>query len=341
MNDKALATRDLVGSLDDLLRLSETLIKSGMLPQAVKTKEAAAAIILKGREIGMPVMESFSLINVIVGKPTIAPQGMLALIYRSRQLENLTITDDGKACTVTMSRIGGQPHTEKFSMTDAARMMTKEEVNGEKKMIPLADKYNWRQMPEVMRKWRAISACARIVFPDVIAGMYTPEELGAEVNDDGEVVEGTVEQVEKVEQTTGVLAEAEKLGGAVNPVNGNNNTRPFPPEVIRRKIEATAQTHQGRVASQTQRGLLAGVLELCFPGDGADSKRHSVQEYLTGYPSLNVVTDSVVLALLDWVKPAKDSGGAWLPEAMAAKEAGLILRESLIAAGQQELPETA
>ena len=48
-----------------------------------------------------------------------------------------------------------------------------------------------------MYQWRAISANFRITFPDVIAGMYTPEELGAEVrvteDDDMEVV--AVEQV--------------------------------------------------------------------------------------------------------------------------------------------------
>lgn len=187
--NQSLITRDLVNSLDELLKLSETLLKSGMLPAAVKSKEAAAAIILKGREIGMPAMESFSLINVIAGKPTIAPQGMLALIYRSHQLENLIISDDGLVCIVTMQRKGHEPHMERFGMDDAKRMMTQETIGGEKKTIPLADKYNWRQMPATMRKWRAVSACARVVFPDVIAGMYTPEELGADVDEEGEVVE--------------------------------------------------------------------------------------------------------------------------------------------------------
>ena len=168
---------ELVQNLDDLMSLANVLVKSGLLPTTVNTPEKAAAIILKGRELGMPVMESMALINVIQGKPTIAPQGMLALAYRTGQLEELDIKDDGFTCTVTMTRKGRKPHSESFSMDDAAN-------------LGLAVKDNWKKQPKTMRKWRAIAACARVVFPDVIGGMYTPEEMGANVaiTDDGDVV---------------------------------------------------------------------------------------------------------------------------------------------------------
>jgi hypothetical protein len=126
---------------------------------------------------------AFNGINVIQGKPTLSPQLMLALIRRSGQLELLDIADDGSKCTVTMKRKGDSaPHTESFSAEDAARMKTTEWVNGEKKTIALAQKYNWQSMPVIMRKWRAVSACARIVFPDVIIGFYTPEEIDPDLS---------------------------------------------------------------------------------------------------------------------------------------------------------------
>ena len=167
--------KDIISSLDDLLELGKVLVKSGMLPQSVKSPEAAVAIMLKGREIGMPVMESFALINVIQGKPTIAPQGMLGLIKRSGQQEDIQIEDDGEKCTVTMKRKGESQHTASFSMGDA-------------KTMGLAGKDNWNKQPKTMRQWRAIAACARVVFPDIIGGMYLPEEMGVAVNDDGEIV---------------------------------------------------------------------------------------------------------------------------------------------------------
>ena len=39
-----------------------------------------------------------------------------------------------------------------------------------------------------MYRWRVVAACARTVFPDVILGLYAPEEMGAEVNEEGELL---------------------------------------------------------------------------------------------------------------------------------------------------------
>lgn len=168
---------------------SAVLVKTGFLPQSIKTPEQAMAIILTGRELGIGTMAALQSINIIANKPTISPQLMLALINRTKEIEDISIKDDGKCCTVTMKRRGRQPHSESFSMADAAAMKTTEYVNGEKKTIPLSEKYNWKQQPATMRKWRAIAACARVVFPDVILGLYTPDEMGAVVNEEGEVID--------------------------------------------------------------------------------------------------------------------------------------------------------
>ena len=168
---------DVIGSLDDILRLGAVLVKSRMLPSSITTPEAAAAIILKGRELGIGPMEAFSGITVIQGKPTVSPQLMLSLINRSGLMADMAYDDDGNAARVTMRRKGQpSPHTETFSMEDARKLQ-------------LAGKDNWNKQPRTMRKWRAIAACARIKFPDVIAGMYTHEELGAEVDEDGEIID--------------------------------------------------------------------------------------------------------------------------------------------------------
>jgi hypothetical protein len=162
-------------------RKAEVLVKSKFLPKAIETPEQALAIILTGRELGIGDMAALRTIDVIQGTPTIKPQLMLALINKTRQLEDISITDNGQACTVMMKRRGMRPQTSTFSMADAQAMKTTEIVNGERKVISLSEKYNWRQQPAVMRQWRAIAACARKAFPDVILGLYTPEEIEAAV----------------------------------------------------------------------------------------------------------------------------------------------------------------
>lgn len=144
------------------------MVKSGFLPNSIRTAEQAIAIITLGRELGIPMWASVNTINVIQGKPTISPQLMLALINRSGQLDNMNIEGDATAYTVTMTRKGRDPHTEVFTLQDAATM-------------GLSGKDNWKKQPGTMLKWRAVAACCRVVFADVILGLYTPEEMGADV----------------------------------------------------------------------------------------------------------------------------------------------------------------
>ena len=153
---------------DTMLKLATAIVKGGLIPSAIKTPEAALGVLLKGRELGLAPMQSFDSIDVIQGKPTLKPQAMLALIYSSPIYGSFRVdSSDDKAATVTMARRGGKPHGETFTMADA-------------KALGLSDKANWKSQPATMLKWRAVSACARVVFPDVIQGMYTPEEIGQE-----------------------------------------------------------------------------------------------------------------------------------------------------------------
>src|SRR5579864_2563689 len=168
---------------DTMKRMAGILLRSGFLPRAVNTEEKVLAILIKGYELGLPPMEALVGIGVIEGKPAVSPQLMIALINRSGQLKDLVIEGDDTKCAVTMTRRGRKPHTETFTIDDARRMKSKD---GDGNVISLADKYNWRQMPAVMLRWRAVSACARIVFPDVISGLYTVEEMGADVAVDDE-----------------------------------------------------------------------------------------------------------------------------------------------------------
>lgn len=169
--------------------LGAMLVSSGFLPRDVNTPEKAVVIILKGRELGLEPMAALNGITVIQGKPTVSPQLMLSLINASGLLEDLKIESTDQGASVTMKRRGRTPHTERFGPREAQAMQ-------------LSGKDNYKKQPGTMYKWRAVAACARVVFPDVIDGLYTPEEMGAEVtvNDDGdmEVLEASATPMEVV-----------------------------------------------------------------------------------------------------------------------------------------------
>lgn len=219
---------DIIRNVDDLIRLGTILLKSGLLPVSIKTPEAAAAIILKGHELNIGAMEALSSINVIQGKPTTSPQLMLALARRTKELENISIEDDGNACTVVIKRKGQSPITTTFSMEDAKRMN-------------LSNKDNWIKQAPTMRQWRALGANLRLTFGDAIAGLYTYEKMGAEVEVDGEgAMKLTALPEKSIEATYEVQSE---------PTPTKSESRS---EVISKKIDQLTKS-QPSPASETER----------------------------------------------------------------------------------------
>lgn len=210
---------------------AQSLVKTGFLPSAIKTPEQALAIILTGREIGIPPMAALNTINVIQGKPTVSPQLMLALIERSGQLDDIKVEVTDKGATVTMKRKGRTAHTEHFGQSEAQAM-------------GLLGKDNYKKQASVMYKWRAVAACARTVFPDVILGLYTPEEMGAEVtvSDDGVMtVESPVQiEAEPVREVSPERADAiARCGQMMRELNEKG----YEPKFSKATVEALLQKH--------------------------------------------------------------------------------------------------
>lgn len=188
------------------------LVKTGFLPQAIKSPEQALAIMLKGRELQIPPMQAFAQIAVIQGKPAIGAELMLSLIYRKYPDAPIDIVRrDAEGCVIKASRPGRKQQTEfKFTLEDAKR-------------ADLMGKDNWRKYPDKMCFWRAVSDMARSLYADCLMGCsHTPEELGAEVNEEGEVVTTPVEPpraiaaevVEGVEIPFGNVKRAEPVKAA-------------------------------------------------------------------------------------------------------------------------------
>jgi hypothetical protein len=186
---------------NQLLNVGDLLVKSGMLPNSIRTPEAAMAIIVKGMELGLPPMAALAGITVIQGKPTVSPQLMLSLINLSGQLENLDVETGMQGATVTMKRRGRSAFTSRFGPAEA-------------KAMGLDSKDNYKKQAPVMYQWRAVAGCARVVFPDVIDGLYTPEEMGAEVQvDEDGAMTVSVQQEAKPDRTADVTREVAQSAG--------------------------------------------------------------------------------------------------------------------------------
>jgi hypothetical protein len=120
--------------------------------------------------------------------------------------------------------------------------------------------------------------------------------------------------------------------------------RPYTAEQLKARIFEIATEHQkkGKLsATAAQRGLVAGVLTECFAGDpDAEKIRHSVTKFLTGSNSVSAndgAPGMYVQALLDWLQPTKDTGGAYHADPVAVKEAHAVWTAANIDVGQMTL----
>lgn len=158
---------------------AELLVKSGFLPGSIKTPEQALAVAMKGHEVGMGFMQSFSHINVISGKPCISAEGMNYLIRKNFPKARIAFLERTDAvCKIKVRRNPDEDASEfSFSMDDAKRAM-------------LLANPSWQKYPRAMLFARCFSEMARTVFPDALGGIsYTPEEMGAVVDEAGEVID--------------------------------------------------------------------------------------------------------------------------------------------------------
>jgi len=116
----------------------------------VTSPEAAAAIMLKGYELGLGVTASFEFIQVIQGKPNLSPRGALAILYNSPEIKTVTITrltakdNSFVGCECFMERKSGVKYTARFTMEDANRAG----------LIRAGS--TWTTYPEIMCQWRAV-----------------------------------------------------------------------------------------------------------------------------------------------------------------------------------------
>lgn len=158
--------------------MAAVLSRSGLVPAALRRKpDDIMLVLLTGRDLRLAPTTALSKIHVIEGKPTCSAELMSALVNRRPGMSLWPGSDnDAEKATAFGSRDGREMQFT-FRLEDAKR-------------AGLAGKGTWAKWPQFMLWARAVSGLCRMAFADVLAGVsYTPEEMGAEVNEDGEVID--------------------------------------------------------------------------------------------------------------------------------------------------------
>lgn len=153
-------------SMKDARVVAEDLFKSRLF-SAYGTPQAVLSTIMVGRELGLPAMGSLRSIHIIEGKHSLSASLMVALVLKSGMAEYFDpIEFDDKHAIFETKRKGGRNPvklTHTFEMAVAAGLVKPNS--------------GWQKSPTDMLVARAQARLARLVYPDLLAGLYTPEEL--------------------------------------------------------------------------------------------------------------------------------------------------------------------
>lgn len=204
--DVAMQRTDVPDSMIEMMQVAKFVSASKMLPNHLIGDEASIlTTMLAARSLDIPMWASFQEIIVQKGKVSMTSHLMQALVAREGYMIvpiEEECNEQGAKVRVYRPGIGKDRcgHADvKFDLNDAirAQLLTK---NSTGKLIARSGKGEplpWEKYTPDMMLWRAVSRAARTYFADVLMGMnYTPEEIGATVDEDGRPVKANAVRVE-------------------------------------------------------------------------------------------------------------------------------------------------
>jgi hypothetical protein len=255
---------------DQLQRAASALQKSGFFPD-VKSEAQAIVKVMAGAELGLPPFAAMSGIHIIQGKPVLGANVLATLVKNDPRYDYRVKQCDDKACIIEWFESGALRGQAGFTMAEALA-------------AGLTGKDNWKKYPSDMLFARAISRGARRFAPGIFGGspVYTPDEMGVEVDEDGAVV-----------------IEAE-----VKPINGS--AQPIPeirePEVIMAELGFDIEQDKGKAKTNGKHD----EIYLAIVEAGLSENKHSAKSTLTNYCRTGYATAEQAIAWMRLYRGHRD-----------------------------------
>ena len=158
---------------DGLQRAAMALKASGYFAD-VKSEAQAIVKVMAGSELGLPPFAAMSGIHIIQNKPVLGANVIATLVKNDPRYDYRIKQCDEKACVLTWIEDGEIVGEAGFTIQEA-------------QAAGLTGKDNWKKWTSDMLFARAISRGARRFAPGIFGGapVYTPDEMGADTDEDG------------------------------------------------------------------------------------------------------------------------------------------------------------
>lgn len=192
---------DVPDSFTDMQAMARALQASKMIPKHLQGDEASImSIMIAARALDIPMWPAMQQLIVIEGKTGMSATLMQALVlragYRMGPVQELCNEQEAvvRCQRPGIGDDGGDTTLVRFTLEDAMRAkLVEQRPDGTlyarskdgNKILP------WEKYGPQMLKRRAASMAARDYYPDVLNGMvYTPDEIGAAIDEEGNPVHG-------------------------------------------------------------------------------------------------------------------------------------------------------
>lgn len=290
-------------NVDELYRVGKMLALSGYFDAKGNSDTAIAQIatkILAGREMGYPPFASVQGIHIIQGRPAVSANLMAAAVKAHPMYDYRVRIMTDKECVIEFFQRNGDKWeslgVSTFNESDARKAGTK----------------NMDKFARNMLFARAMSNGVRWFTPDCFSGntVYVPEELGATVDGDGNVIDVDFRSVDKA--TGEVLSTTTPQSTP----NGNGNMPPVTVVTAHSdnpfddEAPATPRIERN-VATEKQHKMLFALGKQLY-GDNWDTKRPELVKAVTGgrSESASDLTVKEMSTLLDGLKKRADDKAA-------------------------------
>lgn len=160
------------------LDMAKALADSTIVPKDYRGRQANCLIALEmAARLAVPVLQVMQNMYLVHGRPAWSAQFLIACVNSSGRFSPLQYTLAGQG-------------DERTCVAHAVRLQGRERVEGPPVSIAMAKREGWfrvsktgesaskwHTMPELMLRYRAAAFFARVYCPDIVMGMYAPDEV--------------------------------------------------------------------------------------------------------------------------------------------------------------------
>lgn len=157
----------LPSNLAAAMEFAKNIANTALVPDAFRGKPAELlAVMVYGDELGMTPLRAIRSFNIISGQPSLKAEAKAAMVMSSPLCEYFTLVESTPDVARYTTKRRGAPVPVDMAYTMA-----------EARSANLTGKQVWKSHPAAMLRARCSAALALAVYPDLVGGVYTDDEV--------------------------------------------------------------------------------------------------------------------------------------------------------------------